>query len=368
MTGEILINGVIGEDVRLIGVIEQVKKLPEGTQIVNIKINSPGGLISEGDAIYEYANSLKKNYQVNTEQVGLVASIATKIFLVGQIRTADPSFDFVIHNPWTDPGPGDAAFMVETYENLLAEEDKLRKFYSKELNITEEGLAPLMDQETNLSGEQRVSLGFATALKAAPILALYNKDKKGMNLKEKVAALFAKVNNKAEAKNLDINLADGKVMVSDAADAASLVGSNVTVDGNPAPDGEHALADGSMVVVVGGKVTEVKPAAEDKTTPEMAARMASLEESVGKIADAVIALSANVQASISAKVVEVETKAKQELTAQINALKTEIGTTHEPKKAARVYAQNGTPEGNIGIQARIEKRKAELEQERKNKQ
>jgi ATP-dependent protease ClpP protease subunit len=358
MTGIILINDAIGayldeqgqmKGVQLINVIEQVKKLPEGTKVVNVQISSPGGLVSEGDAIYEYLNSLKKQYQVNTEQVGLVASIATKIFLVGQIRTADSKFDFVIHNPWTDPGAGDAAYMADTYEKLLAEEDKLRKFYSKELNITEEGLAPLMDQETNLTGEQRVSLGFATTLKSAPVLALYTKEKKGMNLKEKIKALSDKVLGKAEVKALDLHLADGTVLVSDAADASTLVGSNAMKDGNPAPDGDYPAADGSVVTVAGGKITVVMPPAQDKTTE---ARFAALEESVGKIADAVIALSTNVSASIAAKVTEVETKAKKELDAQINALKTEIGTTHEPKKAARVYAEKGTPEGNKGIRAR----------------
>lgn len=368
MTGNILIADVIGaylddkgqmKGVELINVIEQVKKLPEGTKVVNIQISSPGGLISAGDAIYDYLNSLKKDYQVNTEQVGLVASIATKIFLVGQVRTADPKFDFVIHNPWNDPGPGDAAYQADNYEKLFAEEEKLRKFYSKELNITEEGLAPLMDQETNLTGDQRVSLGFATVLKTAPVLALYNKDKKGMNLKEKVAKLFALVNGKAEVKNLDVNLADGKILVSDAADAASLVGSNATIDGSPAVDGDYPAADGTTISVAGGKVTAVAPKVDDKVDPNMAARMASLEENVGKIADAVLALSANMQTSIAEKVTEVETKAKQDVDAKINALKTEIGTTHEPKKAARVYAETGTPEGNRGIHARgkeVEKR------------
>lgn len=49
------------------------------------------------------------------------------------------------------------------------------------------------------------------------------------------------------------------------------VGTAVTLDGNPAPDGEYTAEDGRVIVVAAGVVSEIKPAAEPAAAPEAAA-------------------------------------------------------------------------------------------------
>jgi hypothetical protein len=57
------------------------------------------------------------------------------------------------------------------------------------------------------------------------------------------------------AKFMDYKLKSGAVVAIDKLD----VGGSVTLDGQPAPDGEHEFEDGTKIVVSGGLITEVKP-------------------------------------------------------------------------------------------------------------
>jgi hypothetical protein len=85
------------------------------------------------------------------------------------------------------------------------------------------------------------------------------------------AVEVVKVTLGEEVKFGQATLADGVTTVTFPEDAP-MVGEpmNVIADGQelPAPDGEHALSDGSVVVVVSGIVTEVRPAQE--AAPEAA--------------------------------------------------------------------------------------------------
>ena len=48
-----------------------------------------------------------------------------------------------------------------------------------------------------------------------------------------------------------------------------VVGAEVFIDGNPAPDGEYKIAEGKVIVVADGKVAEIKePAPEPEPEPE----------------------------------------------------------------------------------------------------
>ena len=59
-----------------------------------------------------------------------------------------------------------------------------------------------------------------------------------------------------ESKFEDYKLKSGAVVSIDKLD----VGGSVTLNGEPAPDGEHELEDGTKIVVAGGLITEVKKA------------------------------------------------------------------------------------------------------------
>lgn len=364
-------DGVL-KGISLLDIITQVKAQPEGTQILEVHIASPGGFVEDGDNIFNYLESLKKNFVVNTFQDGDIASIATKLFLVGTSRTADTRFKFMIHNPWNDPGPGDSNHQADNLENLLMEEDKLRKFYSKELDITEEGLKPLMDQETTLTAKQLLSLGFATAVKSnIKVMAM----KKGNepSLLQRAQALLKSIKGEG-VKALDLQLADGTGVLSvDAPNEDSLQGANATLNGQPAPDGDYAIAPGEdgmsdVVTVAGGKVTAVveQPAAiQTPQAKKSEDRLTALESTMATIASSLEALltanKASSEKAVELAVAESDKKAE----ARIVALKNEIGTTHEPKRQATVYADS--VDKNQGGHRSIGQVMAEKTEARKNK-
>lgn len=71
-----------------------------------------------------------------------------------------------------------------------------------------------------------------------------------------------------EAMATEYTLADGVTVVS--IDKLE-VGGMVTVEGNPAPDAKHELADGTCVTTVSGVITEVEVKEAEPTEPEMSA-------------------------------------------------------------------------------------------------
>ena len=56
---------------------------------------------------------------------------------------------------------------------------------------------------------------------------------------------------------LDLTLEDGTPIVVETEESTIKVGDAVTINGEPAPDGEHMLSDGSKIVVAGGKIAEI---------------------------------------------------------------------------------------------------------------
>jgi len=331
-------NGVDVRGVELIDVISQVSKLPEGIDTLEVRIKGPGGNVDVGDAIYDYLDSLKSKYTVNTVQVGLLGSIDTKIFMVGQDRKRNPMFDFIIHNPWNNPGPGDAKYQAARLEGLLQKESALRKFYMKITGLTEEAIGPLMDAETNIDAQHSIDLKFATSLTQTPVMAKVT-DKK-LTFDQRVAAIRAAITGKVEDKaEVKLTLADGRELVSDAADMMSLEGSNLMLDGAPAPVGDYPLTDGSTLnVAEEGKAGKHMPKVDDKAVadPALAVKVGEIEANVGKLTEL---FSEFIESNKGAVVASVE-KVKTEMETTIAGLRKEIGSVHTPKPASTVYALN----------------------------
>jgi hypothetical protein len=89
-----------------------------------------------------------------------------------------------------------------------------------------------------------------------------------------------------EKKNADFATADGVTLVIETAGAEPAVGDSVSIDGQPAPNKDYTLANGKMITVVDGKITEVKPPAEkpaDAPDPAAAAPVASVSPAVTEV-------------------------------------------------------------------------------------
>ena len=164
-TGEtITIYGLIGEDWYGEGVT--VKRIDAalraiGDKPVTVYINSPGGDMFEGIAIY---NRLREHSQaITTKVLGLAASAASVIYLAGTQRQVASSAFLMIHNCWTyfvgnRHSIRDIADDMEEFDTAMAE------LYAETSGQEVKDMAELMDDETFIRGRRAVELGLATGL------------------------------------------------------------------------------------------------------------------------------------------------------------------------------------------------------------
>ena len=161
---EILIHEPIGENWYGDGLtskrfVDDLKALGNVSEIL-VRINSPGGAVFDGIAIY---NALKEHpATVDVLVEGLAASAASAIAMAGdRIRMGDGAM-LMIHNPWT-MAAGDADDMRSVADMLDQVSESLISIYQKRTGLDRAEIAALLDAETWLTAEEAVARGFATA-------------------------------------------------------------------------------------------------------------------------------------------------------------------------------------------------------------
>lgn len=280
MQGVINIFGDIGEDVTLVDVIQQVKKQPNAESFI-VNIDSPGGYLEEGFAIYDYLKSLNN---VHTKGRGVVASSATIIFMAGQKRSIYNGTQFMIHFPFIAKLENAGSEDLDRVSKMIKEDElKLTKFYSRETNIEEKSISSMLRSETFLNEDQLFDLGFTTEKETAKIAAklIYkemNKDtkKEGKSLLDKIKALLGE----EKSSNKILFASDEReVEFPDVAEDAEIqVGDTVMIDGTKPEDGSIILKDGRTIVIVDGKVDAIEMEKEGEGEGEgMENTLATLE-------------------------------------------------------------------------------------------
>lgn len=131
---------------------------------ISLRINSPGGDVFDGLAIY---NQLKTHpARVVVDVDGLCASIASVIAMAGDdIRMASNAM-MMIHNPH-GMAVGDAAEMQRVAALLDQVKGALVDTYAGRTGRSRSDLQAWMDDETWLSAEDAVQHGFADAVTGA---------------------------------------------------------------------------------------------------------------------------------------------------------------------------------------------------------
>jgi ATP-dependent protease ClpP protease subunit len=135
-----------------------------GDRPVEIQINSPGGDMFEGIAIY---NVLREHPQdITVKIMGMAASAASIIAMAGDnIQIGAASF-IMIHNCWV-LAIGNRHDMAETAEWLAPFDQAMVDLYAARSGQDPKDIAKWMDAETYMSGSQAIERGFADALLAA---------------------------------------------------------------------------------------------------------------------------------------------------------------------------------------------------------
>lgn len=131
---------------------------------INLHINSPGGSIFEGIAIF---NALKYHPASITVHIdGVAASMASVIAMVGNTVIMPANSFMMIHKPWVVAG-GDADDMRDYADLLDQTEAVLIPAYTSKTGLDPEVIAGMLKEETWMDGAQCVALGFADQLVSA---------------------------------------------------------------------------------------------------------------------------------------------------------------------------------------------------------
>lgn len=168
--------------------------LPNGTEEINVRINSPGGDAFEGIAIYNAL--LNSGLKINIKIDALAASIATVISMVGHTVEMAGNGQFMIHKAWTI-AMGNADDMRST-ATLLDSIDvgSIAATYSARTGLSTQEITDLMSVETWMDAKTAKEKGFVdtiAALRGKPEApdAQMNTLRQKNDLRKRVAALTA---------------------------------------------------------------------------------------------------------------------------------------------------------------------------------
>ena len=145
-------------------IVEQLEAMSDVTKI-NVYVNSYGGEVAEGLAIY---NALRRHKaKVITHCDGFACSIASVIFMAGDERIMNESSLLMIHNAWTY-ADGNAEALRKQADDLDKITEASVKAYAAHSTLTEKEIKALMDAESWILPEEALEYGFATAVEKTP--------------------------------------------------------------------------------------------------------------------------------------------------------------------------------------------------------
>lgn len=172
-----------------------------GERPVTVNINSPGGDVFEGFAIYNMLQEHKAEVTVNV--LGLAASAASVIAMAGDtVRIGRAGF-VMIHNSWVIAG-GDRNAFKEVADWLGPFDEAMNDVYAARTGLPTAELATMMDQETWLSGSKAIELGFADEQLASESVSVDgNEEAKALRAERKFDLVAARAGmSRADARSL----------------------------------------------------------------------------------------------------------------------------------------------------------------------
>ena len=126
---------------------------------IHIYINSPGGVVTAGLAIYDTMQYIKPD--VATYCVGQAASMASVLLAAGKKgkRTALPNARILIHQPWTS-GMGGQATDIEIHaRELLKLRDRIDEILAFHTGKSKEQVHDDTERDKILGAQEAISYG-----------------------------------------------------------------------------------------------------------------------------------------------------------------------------------------------------------------
>src|ERR1700749_962137 len=121
-------------------------------------INSPGGLVTSGHAIYDTMQYIRP--AVQTLCVGQAASAASLLLCAGQKgqRYSLPNARVLVHQP-SASYHGQAVDIARHAQEIVKLKRRLNEIYAKHTGQTVEAIEKLLDRGTYMTGEEARTLG-----------------------------------------------------------------------------------------------------------------------------------------------------------------------------------------------------------------
>ena len=127
--------------------------------VINVEINSPGGDVFAGVAIYNMLKSSGKEIVVKV--MGVAASAASLIAMAGTKRQMPKNTMMMVHNPWSF-AMGNADELRETADTLDKIGNSLLGTYMAATGMDEPQMKELLAKDTWLTADEALAMGFAT--------------------------------------------------------------------------------------------------------------------------------------------------------------------------------------------------------------
>lgn len=212
---------------------------------INVRINSYGGEVGEGLAIY---NALKESRaEVVTYCDSMACSIASVIFMAGSRRVMSEYGYLLIHNAWSC-AQGNANEMRKVADNLEKFTQAAVKAYVSATGISEEQIQKMLDDETVIDSDEAVEQGFATEKNS-------DTDEKSTASQSAKKSILQKIRQQVSNAPVQENeaiIGDFKVSLTDEGLSISIVDNNGDEEG----EGDGQGDDGAINEKAAQKVTD----------------------------------------------------------------------------------------------------------------
>lgn len=139
---------------------DELKKLPENTKEIHIRINSGGGSVFDGVTIYERLKQHKAKKVVFID--GIAASIASVIAMAGDEINIGEGAMLMIHKPMTGIF-GNVSEMEKVISILDKIEEQMISIYAKKTGLSRVEISKMLSDETWINSDEAIDMKFATS-------------------------------------------------------------------------------------------------------------------------------------------------------------------------------------------------------------
>lgn len=339
---------------------------------VRVRINSFGGDVEEGFAIYSelrrYAKENKSEITMLAE--GRCASIATVIFLAGDKRILNEYVEPFVHDAWTY-AIGDGKTIQRVADDLERCNKKIAEHYETHTDLDYNQARDLMANETSITAEECKRIRFATEIEEisrpvalqqifstnAKTRKMANKNKEAKGLLNKLAELLTTETEPGQGKtkkNLEVFTDNQRALDFYELEEGETpsVGDKANIGGQPA-QGEYKIAATGETYVFGngttGELTEIIAAEEEENED-----IEALKQENEKLREQLSAQDSKIEAQ-NTKLTELEGK--------VNGFEKTWNSLKDAASEIKVEDKDDEPKGGQspkekgGLRAALERRK-----------